>query len=79
MKLTIITGTSNYAECDWDELRIEGKHVYNSRPLCECPEDAILGRGLIGASEIAELMRKAYDCGKSGGEFEVEEKQDDGD
>ena len=56
----------------WDELIIDGKERYNSRPFCECPEDAILGRALIGADEIADLMKKAYECGQSGDLLEIE-------
>ena len=40
-------------------------------PLCECPEDAIIGRGLISCSRIIDLMKLAYQAGKNGEEFIV--------
>lgn len=40
-------------------------------PLCECPEDAVIGRGLISCSRIIDLMELAYQAGKNGQEFVV--------
>ena len=50
-----------------------GKQVANESvyPLCECPEDAIIGRGLISCSRIIDLMKLAYQAGKNGQEFVV--------
>lgn len=41
-------------------------------PLSESPEDAIIGRGLIACTEIAEYMEMAYEVGKSGEPFTVD-------
>lgn len=50
-----------------------GKQVAHEsvRPLCECPEDAIIGRGLISCGRIIDLMKLAYQAGKNGEEFVV--------
>lgn len=39
--------------------------------LCECPEDAVIGRGLISCGMIIDLMKLAYQAGKNGEEFVV--------
>jgi len=70
MKIKVVAGYSDYAP--WDELFINGKQVYNSHPLCECPEDAILGRSLTGADEITEWLKAAHAAGKAGEPFEIE-------
>ena len=40
-------------------------------PLCECPEDAIIGRRLISCGKIINLMKLAYQANKNGEEFVV--------
>lgn len=56
---------------DMTVLDDTGKQIaYESvYPLCECPEDAIIGRGLISCSRIIDLMKLAYQAGKNGEEF----------
>ena len=78
MKITVSTGTDRYIDCEFDELRIEGKEVHNSRPLFDCPEDARLGRSLTGACQISEWMKMAYEAGKAGEPFEIEHVDLDG-
>lgn len=48
-------------------------------PLCECPEDAIIGRSLVSCGDIVHYMRLAYEVGKSGEEvtFEIRKMTDD--
>jgi len=54
---------------DKDGKNIGGEYV---GPLFECPEDAIIGRSLVSCGEIIEYMKKAYEAGKNGEEFIVE-------
>ncbi len=51
--------------------KIEQESVY---PLCERPEDAIIGRGLISCDRIIDLMQLAYNAGKNGEEFVLKVK-----
>lgn len=55
----------------------DGKHIGSERvySLCESPEDAIIGRSLISCKRIISWMRKAYEAGKNGEEFEVVESK----
>ena len=55
-----------------NDLYIDDKPVIYIYPLCECPEDAIIGRGLVSGPDIINRMRGAYEAGKKGEEFEVE-------
>lgn len=55
---------------DKDDHCVGSEHV---GPLCECPEDAIIGRDLISCNTIIEYMKLAYEAGKNGEEFIVEE------
>ena len=54
-------------------LDCTGKKVDHEsvRPLCECPEDAVIGRGLVSCNRIIDLMKLAYQAGKNGEEFVV--------
>lgn len=52
--------------------RIGGEYV---SPLCECPEDAIIGRSLVSCATIIDYMRKAYEAGKNGEDFKVENEE----
>lgn len=54
---------------DKDGKMVGGEYV---GPLCECPEDAIIGRSLISCDDIVSYMRKAYEAGRNGEEFVVE-------
>lgn len=75
MKITIITG-QNSDYCEWQKMKIDGKSACSVYPLYDCPEDAIIGRDLISCTQIAEYMRMAYEAGKNGEVFEIEEAQD---
>ena len=44
-------------------------------PLFECPEDAIIGRSLVSCATIIDYMRKAYEAGKNGEDFKVENEE----
>lgn len=55
-----------------EAMTIDNKKEIHVFPLCESPEDAIIGRCLISCSEIAEYMKLAFEAGKRGEEFEIE-------
>jgi hypothetical protein len=42
--------------CMHDTLEVDGKQIFGVHPLCECPEDAIIGRDLISSSDIASFL-----------------------
>ena len=43
--------------CMRDVLEIDGKECFRVAPLCECPEDAIIGRDLISSDDIASFLK----------------------
>lgn len=71
MKIKIISATDGDGY-ERQEMEIDGKDVMYVGPLCENPEDAIIGRSLVSCEEVADLMKKAYDAGKRGEEFSIE-------
>lgn len=76
MKVKIVTG-ENRDGYEHQEMTINDRYIISVYPLCECPEDAIIGRNLISCSEIADLMKKAYDAGKAGEEWEFTEEKEE--
>lgn len=40
-------------------------------PLCECPEDAIIGRDLIDCEDLLIYFKAGYETAKKGETFEV--------
>lgn len=70
MKIKIIQRT-DYNDYLQEEMEIDGKYSVSVYPLCECPEDAIIERDLVGCSDIADYMQKAYDAAKRGEELEI--------
>lgn len=69
MKIEISITTDEYGETH--EMSIDGKDSIRVAPLCECPEDAIIERDLIGCVEIADLMKAAHGAGSRGEEFSI--------
>jgi hypothetical protein len=65
MKVEVIS-TTDIDGYERERMIINGKESVNVGPLCECPEDAIIGRDLISCIEILDLMRIAFEAGKSG-------------
>ena len=53
-------------------IKIDGKRVFGISELCECPEDATFRRDLSDCNNIPSLLRRAYESGKNGEEFEIE-------
>lgn len=76
-----------YRETDnvYDDLAADEMVIYDNEnnclareyvgPLCECPEDAIIGRDLISCYIIIKYMKMAYEAGKNGEEFIVENEE----
>jgi len=58
-------------------LYIDDKWVESVGPLCENPEDAIIGRSLVACTDIVSYMVKAYEAGKKGEPFEVEIREEE--
>ena len=54
------------------ELNINNKRAFSISELCECPEDATLFRSLGFVYDIPGLLRRAYEAGKNGEDFEFE-------
>jgi hypothetical protein len=76
VKLTITSfETEDYGARE--KLEIDGKRVLCVRPLCECPEDAIIGRDLVSCYDVLSLMRRAHAAGLKGEEFDVTEKTEE--
>ena len=63
---------SNTVVCD-------GKTIVRIHPLCDCPEDAIIGRDLIDGFQIADFMKLAHEAGKRGEDFEISEEKEERD
>lgn len=53
-------------------IKIDNKQVFGMNELCECPEDATFGRELSDCNNIPELLKRAYEAGKSGDSFVIE-------
>lgn len=57
-KVVLFSYQSNYYQID--ELHINGESVESVGPLCECPEDAIIGRDLVSCRDIMKYMKQVY-------------------
>lgn len=47
-----------------EALFIDGEEKLHVGPLCDCPEDAIIGRDLVSAADVARFMELAYNEAK---------------
>ena len=61
------------------KLEMDGRFVLRVIPLCECPEDAIIGGDLVDGCQVMELMEDAYKAGlrQEHWEFETVNKSAD--
>lgn len=79
MKIEIKVGQSaDYGENH--KVIIDGVTKHCIYPLCECPEDAMIGRSLIDGFQILEAIRMGYEAAKRGEELiveTIEEKDED--
>jgi len=71
MKIKLEVGETREGH-ETNDLSIDNNTVIYIYPLCECPEDAIIGRSLLSGQDIINYMKFAYEAGKRGEEFEVE-------
>ena len=66
---------------DYGEIRerliIDGMQCLSVGPLCECPEDAVIGRDLVSCRDVVDYMKKAYDAAARGEPFNVQVLADD--
>ena len=76
MKIVITVDEGDYSVSE--EMLIDGKRGPSVGPLCECPEDAIIGRSLISCTEISEYMKMAHEAGNRGEPFDVEIIEEEG-
>ncbi|WP_168928327.1 hypothetical protein [Paenibacillus ginsengarvi] len=56
VEVKVVTGQDRYAGARTETLFIDGQEWMSAGPLCECPEDAILERDLLGPSDFASLL-----------------------
>lgn len=70
MKVKIRYGV-NCDDLEWQEMWVNNRNALDVYPLCECPEDAIIGRDLVSCDDVLELMQEAYKAGKNGEELLV--------
>lgn len=55
--VTVASYTDDYDYTTSDVLLVDGKKKFSVSPLCECPEDAIIGRDLISGDDIANFLK----------------------
>lgn len=77
MNIIIKESISKYDDTPKEKLIIDGKQRARVSSLCECPEDAIIGRDLISCNDIANYMKEAYEAGKRGEEFTITSEPDE--
>jgi hypothetical protein len=70
MKIVVERRESDGDICE--DMSIDGQHVLSVYPLCECPEDATIGRDLVSCSDVAEYMRLAFQAGANGEELRLD-------
>ena len=73
MKIELING-KNYEDQATLEIRVDGHGEIYASP--GEPEDSSLERDLNFVYKIAPLMQKAWEAGKAGEEFSVEDKEE---
>lgn len=70
MKVKLSVFNSN----DFNRQILEvGDQTFHVHDLNECPEDAIIGRDLVDAYDLLEVLKLGYEAGKRGEELEIEE------
>lgn len=56
-------------------ITVNGKTIASGGNMSECPEDANLGRDLSFIYNLPQFLLEAYEAGKRGDSFEVEETE----
>ena len=62
----------DYGESSVQTMSINSKHELTVGNLCDCPEDAIIGRDLVDCCQVCRFMTLAYEAGKNGEPLNVE-------
>ena len=76
MRISVTETYSDYGKWVSEfSLSVDGEELLSVCNMNECPEDALLHRDLIFVYDIPDLMRKAYEAGKNGEEFEYNKKR----
>lgn len=57
VEVKVVTGQARYVDARTETLYVDGKEWMYAGPLCECPEDAILERDLLGPSDFVSLLK----------------------
>lgn len=57
VEVKVVTGQARYVDARTETLYIDGQEWMSVYPLCECPEDAILERDLIGPADFASFLK----------------------
>lgn len=70
MHVLIKKFTDDYDYIEYHKLYIDGELEYSAGRVE--PEDAMIGRDLLGADELVTFMQKAYDAAKDGEDLEIE-------
>jgi hypothetical protein len=72
----VITPSSDYGY-DRVTIVVDNDEFCSVRDFSECPEDANTGRDLSFVYGIPKLLKKAYEAGKNGDSFDMEEIKED--
>jgi hypothetical protein len=82
MKIKLVKGVSYYDDTPThdvlvlnDQNNLEVNYFISS--LCECSEDAIIGRDLIDGYDLIKIAKLAYEAGKNGEELILEMADED--
>lgn len=70
MKIEVKSWRDDTYGSETQNLSINGKEELYVHGFEDCPEDAIIGRGLVSCIEIVKYMRMAYEAGKNGEAFD---------
>lgn len=70
MKITI-TRTQDSDNGERQKIKIEGGRQWSIFPLCDCPEDAIVGRGLVDADDLVSAIKAGFDAAKNGETLDI--------
>lgn len=70
MKITLkVKSTEYYTR---HTVSADGKQIASIADLCECPEDAIIGRDLLDGDDVIRFIKLGYEAAKKGETLEVE-------
>lgn len=72
IKITEIQKQNDFMEDTHYTLKVNGKSMIEIFNMDDCPEDAILSRGLSFVFNVIELMKMAYNAGKNFEKLEIE-------